>query len=67
MRDSISNKNVKRHVVSSKENAPDLSISELDILRKAYEIILENSNHCFGFSDTALVVKRESSEFNPMI
>jgi hypothetical protein len=43
------------------------SISELDILRKAYELILENSDLFFKELGNAFMDESEPREFNPMI
>jgi hypothetical protein len=43
------------------------SISELDILRKAYELILENSDIFFKELANAFTAESERGEFNPMI
>jgi len=43
------------------------SISELDILRKAYELILENSDLFFKELGNAFTSESEPREFNPMI
>ena len=40
---------------------------ELDILRKAYELILENSALFFNELNKAFSEEREKGEFNPMI
>jgi hypothetical protein len=43
------------------------SVSELDILRKAYELILENSDLFFKELGNAFMAESEPREFNPMI
>ena len=43
------------------------SISELDILRKAYELILENSDLFFKELGNAFTAESETRKFNPMI
>ena len=43
------------------------SVSELDILRKAYELILENSDLFFKELGNAFTAESEPREFNPMI
>jgi hypothetical protein len=43
------------------------SVSELDILRKAYELILENSDCFFKELGNAFTAESETREFNPMI
>jgi len=43
------------------------SVSELDILRKAYELILENSDLFFKELGTAFTEQREKGEFKPLI
>jgi hypothetical protein len=40
---------------------------EVDILRKAYELILDNSNLFFTELEKSFRVEREKGEFNPMI
>lgn len=67
MGSSISNNKNGKKVLASEKDEIRLNISELDILRKAYEIFMENSNHCFGYPDISFVAKGESEEFNPMI
>ena len=42
-------------------------ISELDILRKAYELILENSDLFFKELGNAFMAESEPREFNPTI
>lgn len=42
-------------------------ISELDILRKAYELILENSDLFFKELGNAFSIEREREEFKPLI
>jgi hypothetical protein len=42
-------------------------ISELDILRKAYELILENSDLFFKELGNAFIAGQESEKFNPTI
>jgi hypothetical protein len=67
MGSSVLNIKTKEINAELNQNESHLSVSELDILRKAYEIILENSNHCLDISDFSHLVKREGGEFNPMI
>ncbi len=67
MGSSISDKKNRIKYPATSRDEGRLHISELDILRKAYEIFLENSSNCFGCPDISLMVKRESEEFNPMI
>jgi len=43
------------------------NVSELDILRKAYELILENSDLFFKELGNAFMAESEPREFNPMI
>jgi len=43
------------------------SVSELDILRKAYELILENSDLFFKELGTAFTEQSEKGEFKPLI
>jgi hypothetical protein len=45
----------------------DVSISELDILRKAYELILENSDLFFKELGKSFSNARENGEFKPLI
>jgi hypothetical protein len=67
MGSSISNKTKKGKKSEYLQNESQLNVSQLDILKKAYEIILENSNQCFGISDASHMFKRENDEFCPVI
>ena len=46
---------------------PKMAISELDILRKAYELILENSDMFFKELGKSFSNENEKGEFNPLI
>lgn len=46
---------------------PKMAISELDILRKAYELILENSDLFFKELGKSFSMESEKGEFNPLI
>jgi hypothetical protein len=52
-------------LLSSQESKSN--VSELDILRKAYELILENSDVFFKELGNAFMSQGEPREFNPMI
>jgi hypothetical protein len=52
-------------ILSSQESKSNFS--ELDILRKAYELILENSDLFFKELGNAFTAQSEPREFNPMI
>lgn len=66
--ESLVSKKTKRQKHSEhKQKASALSITQLDILRKAYEIIMENSDNCFGITDISLMVKRENDGYFPVI
>jgi len=41
--------------------------TDLNILRKAYELILENSDLFFTELEKSFRIERESREFNPLI
>jgi hypothetical protein len=44
-----------------------LGVSELDILRKAYELLLENSNVFFSELENSFRIERERRESNLLI
>jgi hypothetical protein len=67
MENSVSNNTKRKKSSEQQQKASVLSITQLEILRKAYEIIMENSDHCFGITDISLLVKRENDECVPMI
>jgi hypothetical protein len=46
---------------------PKASISELDILRRAYELVLENSDLFFRELRNSFSIERDKGEFNPLI
>jgi hypothetical protein len=46
---------------------PKMAISELDILRKAYELILENSDLFFKELGKSFSNESEKGEYNPLI
>ena len=45
---------------------PEMSVSGLDILRKAYEMILENSDLFFKELEKSFRNESENGEFNPL-
>ena len=55
----------KSHLSGSQEKR--LETSELDILRKAYELMLENSDLFFSKLTDAFTVERERRESNLLI
>ena len=57
-------KTVNQSHLSDSQN---LETSELDILRKAYELMLENSDFFFSKLSDAFTVERQSRESNLLI
>jgi hypothetical protein len=53
--------------VNSFVNHSSKEYLEVDILRKAYELILENSDVFFKELSKSFKAQREKGEFNPMI
>jgi hypothetical protein len=53
--------------VNSLMNHVNKDYSEVDILRKAYELILENSDVFFMELEKSFKIEREKGEPNPMI
>ena len=44
-----------------------LGFSEMDVLRKAYELILENSDHFFSELTSAFTIERDNRESKLLI
>lgn len=47
--------------------ARKMEASDLDILTKAYELILENSDMFFKELGNAFILEREAGDFNPTL
>ena len=60
MNDSMKTDNVNEYQLSGSQ----METSELDILRKAYELMLDNSDLFFSKLTDAFTVERERSESN---
>jgi hypothetical protein len=67
MKDPIIKSNSLEDDLMQNPAKTNTGISELDILRKAYELILENSDLFFKELGNAFNVEKERNEFRPLI
>jgi hypothetical protein len=67
MKDSSIKSNCRESELMLNFSDEQKGISELEILRKAYELILDNSDLFFKELGNALNIERNREEFRPLI
>ena len=67
MEDSAAKFRKNNEAVTSLAKHVNREYSEVDVLRKAYELILDNSDIFFSELEKSFRVEREKGGFNPMI
>lgn len=67
MENSSANIRNNHEVIPSIVKHVNKDYSEIDILRKAYELILDNSDMFFNELEKSFRIEREKGEFNPQL
>jgi hypothetical protein len=67
MKNSTAKIRINGEPVNSLMNHVNKEYSEVDILRKAYELILENSDMFFIELEKSFKIERDKREFNPTL